>query len=279
MTVIIKKSEEFNKFLKYNLSKRFKNKDRGSNAHVSDIIPTACLRKQYYYRKYPELAPTTDESVLHFVRGLASEYAITNLADMGVAQSDEQFEGITAHPDILASEPNLFEGQKMVVELKDTSRGDRIDFSDDTFKSYTYQLIYYMIMTGAEIGVISIKYNIKEMQWRYRDREGSDWFCRRKDAKDVEVQSWEVRMGKDDPVRELFKQQMRDRRDLFLSALNTDEVSILSRVKDKDVKFKCGYCPYRNRCYEEDDQNDTAASRVEELTLLEEEGIVQILRE
>ena len=60
--------------------------------HVSDIIPTTCIRKQYYSRKFPEMDALSNESVHHFVRGEASEFVITQLADMGVAQADVEME-------------------------------------------------------------------------------------------------------------------------------------------------------------------------------------------
>jgi hypothetical protein len=57
----------------------------GNTVHVSDIIPMSCIRRQYYGRKLPDMAPLDNESVHHFVRGEASEFVITRLAGLGVS--------------------------------------------------------------------------------------------------------------------------------------------------------------------------------------------------
>lgn len=55
--------------------------------HVSDILPSSCLRRQYYGRIMPEEETIIDDSQVHsFVRGEASEHIITGLANIGAAQ-------------------------------------------------------------------------------------------------------------------------------------------------------------------------------------------------
>jgi hypothetical protein len=48
------------------------------------------------------MSPLSNESVHHFVRGESSEFIITQLADLGVAQADIEMDGILAHPDIMS---------------------------------------------------------------------------------------------------------------------------------------------------------------------------------
>jgi hypothetical protein len=57
--------------------------------HVSDIIPTTCIRKEYYCMKFPEMDPISNKSVHHFVRGESSEFVITQITTMGVAQDQQ----------------------------------------------------------------------------------------------------------------------------------------------------------------------------------------------
>jgi carbonic anhydrase len=84
MAVLVRKNQEFTELLEKNLMSKHEEKRRLDNTvHVSDIIPTAFISKQYYSRKFPELSPLSNESVHHFVRGEASEFVITQLADMG----------------------------------------------------------------------------------------------------------------------------------------------------------------------------------------------------
>jgi hypothetical protein len=59
--------------------------------------------------------------------------------------------------------------EKVIVELKDTVTGKRLDINDYTFRSYLRQLLYYLIMSGIENGIISIRYNIREMRLINKD--------------------------------------------------------------------------------------------------------------
>jgi hypothetical protein len=80
MTILIQKNQQFTDLLQRNLmSEHEQNRRVDNTVHVSDIIPTTCIRKQYYSRKFP--IPRSNESVHHFVRGESSEYIITQLAD------------------------------------------------------------------------------------------------------------------------------------------------------------------------------------------------------
>src|SRR5918912_1724569 len=114
MAIIIRKSPEFTKLLLKNLMSKHEQKRRTDNTvHVSDIIPTTCIRKQYYSRKFPDMDPLSDQSVHHFVRGESSEFVITQLAGLGVAQADIEMDGIVAHPHIMRNEECL------IIEITD----------------------------------------------------------------------------------------------------------------------------------------------------------------
>src|SRR5438128_3438878 len=106
MTITIRRNPEFTDLLQKNLNERYVERRRlgDSSIHVSDILPTNCIRKQYYSRMFPEIDPISNESVHHFVRGEASEFVITNLANMGVAQAELEMDGLIAHPDIMSEE-------------------------------------------------------------------------------------------------------------------------------------------------------------------------------
>ena len=69
MGIIIRKNDEFTTLLQNKLKERYEQRRRLDNkVHVSDIIPTSCLRKQYYSRKLPELDVISNETVQHFVQ-------------------------------------------------------------------------------------------------------------------------------------------------------------------------------------------------------------------
>jgi hypothetical protein len=267
LVIKIQRNSEFTDILLSNLLQKHNERAReGSVVHVSDILPTTCIRRQYYGRKFPDMAPLNHESVHHFVRGEASEFIITKLAGLGVSQAELNMEGIIAHPDIM--------DDNLVVELKDTVNGKRLDFSDATFRSYLRQLLYYLTITGIEKGIISIRYNIKELRWIRRDAEGNDYFIRPANARDVGVESWQVILPKDDIARELLKNEMVRRKNLFLKALEENDASILPRLPEYMRNYKCKWCEFYNKCMNEDSETKTAHEMANEKDLLEIDGLV-----
>jgi hypothetical protein len=270
MVIIIQKNPEFTNLLQKNLMSKHEEKRRRDNrVHVSDIIPTTCIRKQYYSRKFPDMDPLSNESIHHFVRGESSEFVITQLSDLGVAQADIEMDGILAHPDIMSDEKDV------IVELKDTVNGRRLDFYDSTFRSYLRQLLYYMVMTGIEKGIISIRYNIKELRWVKSDSEG-DYFFRPFNAKDVGIESWEVLLPSHDIARQILKNEMVRRKNLFLKALEKKDVSILPRLIDDAKRSKCPYCPFYDKCINQDSETNEAKEMAKEIDLLDIRGVVDL---
>ena len=250
MPVIIRPDPEFTNLLKSNLRLRYnsRKKDRIGLApiHVSDILPSSCLRKQYYSRTFPDEDPVTDESIHHFVRGEASEFAITQLARIGVAQAELQMDEIIAHPDIM---DNAGEN-KVIIELKDTISGKRLDINDYTFRAYLRQLLYYLTMTGIEKGVLSIRYNIRELKLLKKDESG-EYFFRPNNSKNPGVESWSINLPKDDILREILRNEMVLRKNIFLTALENHDVANLPRLTEPLKSIKCPNCPFYSKCYED----------------------------
>jgi predicted small integral membrane protein len=268
VAIKVKKNKEFTELLQRKLKARYEERKRiDSIAHVSDIIPTTCIRKQYYTRKFPDYDSISNETVHHFVRGESSEFVITQLADMGVAQANIEMNGIVAHPDIMTGDRDT------IVELKDTVAGKRLDFYDETFKSYLRQLLYYLVMTNIEKGIISIRYNIKELKWIRSDSEG-DYFFRPFEAKDAGIESWEVVLPTGDIAREILKNEMVRRKNLFLRALAENNVSILPRLIDEAKRNKCPHCQFYRKCIDQDSESEEAKKMAKEIDLLDIRGIV-----
>src|ERR687884_1821450 len=270
MAIKIQRNSEFTDLLLRNLLQKHNERRREGNVvHVSDIIPTNCIRHQYYGRKFPDMAPLDHESVHHFVRGEASEFVITKLADLGVSQVELNMDGIIAHPDIMSDD--------LVVELKDTINGKRLDFSDTIFRSYLRQLLYYLAITGIENGIISIRYNIKELRWIKRDEQGNDYFIRPATAKDVGIESWQVTLPKDDITRDLLKNEMVRRKNLFLKALEDSNSAILPRLREELRPMKCKWCEFYTMCMNNDSETEEAKEMAKEKDLLDIDGLVRIV--
>ena len=272
MTIIIRPDLEFTDLLKNNLRSRYndRKKDRIGLApiHVSDILPSSCIRKQYYSRVYPDEDSITDESIHHFVRGESSEFAITQLAKIGVAQAELQMDDIIAHPDIMDNT----DGKKIIIELKDTVAGKRLDINDYTFRSYLRQLLYYLIMTGIEKGIISIRYNIRELRLIRKDETG-EYFFRPNNAKLPGVESWSVNLPRDDITREILRNEMVLRKKILVNALDNHDVTILPRLIEPLKSSKCPNCPFYRRCYD-DMENERARDIAQQTDIFDIRGTV-----
>lgn len=272
MAIIIRPDLEFTDLLKNNLRSRYndRKKDRIGLApiHVSDILPSSCIRKQYYSRVYPDEDSITDESIHHFVRGESSEFAITQLAKIGVAQTELQMDDIIAHPDIMDNT----DGKKIIIELKDTVAGKRLDINDYTFRSYLRQLLYYLIMTGIEKGIISIRYNIRELRLIRKDETG-EYFFRPNNAKLPGVESWSVNLPRDDITREILRNEMVLRKKILVNALDNHDVAILPRLIEPLKSSKCPNCPFYRRCYD-DMENERARDIAQQTDIFDIRGTV-----
>ena len=266
MTIVIRSDRQFTDLLKNSLRSRYEKRKRSEDeVHVSDILPSSCIRKQYYSRKFPDLEPLSDESIHHFIRGEASEFVITELANIGVAQADLEMDGLIAHPDILDKE--------VIIELKDTQSNRRLDITNNNFRSYLRQLLYYLTITGIEKGIISIRYSSREMRWIKSDEKG-EYFFRPFDGMGPRIESWSVLLPKDDIARELLKNEMMRRKSLFVKAIKENDVSILPRLNIKLRNSKCPYCAFYDKCMNKDEETEKATKMANEIDLLDIPGLV-----
>lgn len=290
MPLYIRKNNWWAATLQAALWKKYKGweRDETEPPHVAEVQKEACLRQTFYRRKYPALNPLNDESVHHFTRGESSEYILTELANIGVKPEHVKKFGVVARPDFYAEQIAndtaveitfengeramiMLKSDQLIVELKDTVTGERMDLDNDIFKSYLRQLTYYMVMTGVERGFVSIRYNVKELQWKFRNEKG-DYFLRPKNAKNVGVESWEVVLPKDDPVRRELENEIEYRGNLLIEAIKANNVTILPRVPKKKFNLKCKSCSFRDRCYNEDGETLEAREYRETTDLLEQDG-------
>jgi hypothetical protein len=268
MTITIRRNKDFTDLLNVNLQLRYEGRRRiDEKVHVSDIIPTTCIRKQYYSRKHPEMDPISNDSVHNFIRGEASEFVITNLANIGIAQPDIESDGIIAHPDVMISE-------EVIVELKDTLSGKRLDITDEKFRSYLRQLLYYLVITDIEKGILSIRYNCKEFRWIRSDSEG-DYYFKPRNGKEPGIESWSVFLSKGDISREILKNEMVRRKNLFLKALRQNDVSVLPKLNERDRAIKCTSCRFYNTCMDNsNEEDDDAKEMANEIDLFDISGVL-----
>jgi hypothetical protein len=235
------KDYSFPKELLENLRKHYESNNRheGEPMHVSDLVSSSWIRKQYYHRKFPDQNVLSDDSVYNFVRGESSEYIITKLANLGVAQVKIQSFGIVGRPDILKKDLMISPDSFLIVELKDNATlCRRLGPEDTIFKGYLNQLLYYHVLTDIENGILCFKYSVPELIWHRRDGDG-DHYIKPFDGKPPGIESWAVQLSLDSPLRQQLMDEMIKKRDLFLEALSRNKVDLLPRLTGLAKKLKC----------------------------------------
>jgi hypothetical protein len=265
------KDYAFTKRLTENLRKHHESNKRleAEPVHVSDIVSSSCIRKQYYHRKFPDKNTLSDDSAYNFVRGESSEYIITKLANLGVAQVKIQSFGIVGRPDILNKDPTVSPSSFLIVEIKDSATlAKRLGPDDFVFKGYLNQLLYYLVLTEIENGILCIKYFTPELIWYHRDGEG-DHYIKPFDGKAPGIESWAVLLSLDDPLRQELKDEMVRKRDLFLQALSANKVELLPRLTGLSKKLKCRSCPFIKRCWVSDGETAEAKQLATETTIID----------
>ena len=266
MTIIIRRDSYFSDLLKKNLKEYYDSRRRLDNIiHISDVIPSNCLRKQYYTRKIPEKNILSDELIQHFIRGESSEFVISKLSNIGVTQNELKIEELVAHPDIM--------NEEVIIELKDTTSYKRLDINDGKFRSYLRQLLYYMVISGLKNGIISIRYTNDELKLIKSDTEG-DYFFRSNKTKKENIESWKIFLPEDDIIREILKNEMIRRKNLLLKAIVENNVSMLPRIPELKRANICTKCEYFNRCMNIDEESEQAVDMSKELDVFDIKGII-----
>jgi CRISPR/Cas system-associated exonuclease Cas4 (RecB family) len=271
MMLSIIKDNSFPKQLIENLRKHYESNNRheAEPVHVSDLVSSSCIRKQYYHRKFPDQNVLSDDSAYNFIRGESSEYIITKLANLGVAQVKIQSFGIVGRPDILKKDLMISPSSFLVVEVKDNSTlCRRLEPNNFIFKGYLSQLLYYLVLTDIENGILCIKYSTPEMIWHHRDGDG-DHYIKPFDGKPPGIESWAVQLSLDDPLRQQLKDEMIKKRDQFLEALSRSKVDLLPRLTGLAKKLKCRSCPFIERCWVSDGETVEATRLAIELTVID----------
>ena len=261
MPILVSKDSTFINMLRSNLKEHYNSHRRNidDKIHVSDILWGSCLRKAYYARVIEDYE-FTDDDIDNFVRGESSEHVLVDLADIGVGQHELFFEDdLIARPDLLSVSPSDSNEQQqqqqqpknLIVEFKDTKSFERLTPENPKFKGYLRQLLYYLIISGFDAGVLCIRYaSNRKLQWIKRDEKGDYFFSplvnnETGENKLPELETWTVILEKDSDIRELLKDEIRMRVSMLRAALNSKNPSELPKVAEE---WKCIRCPFLKNC-------------------------------
>ena len=261
MPILISKDSTFINILRSNLKEHYNSHRRNidDKIHVSDILWGSCLRKAYYARVIEDYE-FTDDDIDNFVRGESSEHVLVDLADIGVGQHELFFEDdLIARPDLLSISPSDSNAQQqqqqqpknLIVEFKDTKSFERLTPENPKFKGYLRQLLYYLIISGFDAGVLCIRYaSNRKLQWIKRDEKGDYFFSplvnnETGENKLPELETWTVILEKDSDIRDLLKDEIRRRVSILRAALNSKNPLELPKVAEE---WKCIRCPFLKNC-------------------------------
>ncbi len=81
-------------------------------------------------------------------------------------------------------------------------------------------------------------------------------------------------LPKNDVAREILKNEMVRRKNLFLRALDENNVSLLPRLIDDAKRSKCPYCQFYDQCINIDRESEEAKKMAKEVDLLDIRNIV-----
>ncbi len=286
MPIIISKDYRFLHLLRTNIKVLYSSRKRKpeDKIHVSDILSGSCLRKAFYARVVKEYDLTV-EDIDNFVRGESSEYVLVGLADVGVTQKELLFEdNLIARPDLMTGSPshktefqNKISTKKddeaeIIVEFKDTKSFERLKPDNKRFKAYLRQLLYYLVISGYDTGILCIRYsNNRRLVWIKRDNKGDYFFSPKTNGHEgeeslTEIESWTVILEKGSKIRDILKEEIRTRVSLLKSALDSNSDAQLPKVAEE---WKCIKCPFKPTC-----NPSRVTNQDSEIDILDERGLI-----
>ena len=85
---------------------------------------------------------------------------------------------------------------EIIVEFKDTKSFERLKPDNKRFKSYLRQLLYYLVISGYDTGILCIRYaNNRIMVWIKRDSQGDYYFSPKTNVQEGEESLAEIESG------------------------------------------------------------------------------------
>ena len=225
MVIVIRRDRDFEKKTWDALCTPFKGNDRAKDldhCNISDL--TWCLRKGFYNKLYPDMEERGPETYNNWIRGKMSEYVVSEkIFPNYVGQLAFEFEEmVKAHPDLV--------NHKHVIELKDSN--NTYHFTDprtekyNSFDGYFLQLLYYLVITGFEVGHLLVKHSnskqiLDRLKWKKQHplEEGDK----------IPLRAYEITLTKDDPLRETVANNLRFKAQMFIKAVKEKKCKVVAQ--------------------------------------------------
>jgi hypothetical protein len=260
--ILVYENEPFAATLEESINEYFTRSTRvlGGKVHVSSM--TYCLRKEAI--KSHLLA--TNQAVpldfidifasMNFTRGLTSEYMLTKLMRGEIdPQKDLNFEDkIVAHPDAVTKD------NKSIIEMKNSNTYTAITLGDDSLYTYFRQTVYYMVMSGIEVGHVIVIYGLPmHLEWLYSEKGQSVYKTTQlKKNGERPFKVFTLNLSKHSELRDKIKSGMRIQYDVINSQGDYKDENLIKNFPrvdgfDEDPKkaeWKCKNCEVYKKCKE-----------------------------
>jgi hypothetical protein len=250
MTIIIKEDKEFRAKFEAAAIKLYEenNIKRGSDPfhHIGD--GTYCARKALIPYIFPSRAGLDIYEVGNFMRGLGVEHATVvvldymNKLNKTNFQLDIIFDDITGHPDYVVDGQHVF-------EIKSTNAQDDLDINSSNLKSYTRQVVYYMLLTGISKGKVIINYGLPFRMKYDKESKQYDVYYRNKEKRSPYFM-YSLEITEDEPLRKTIRTILIDKiKPTFDKAVKNRDLTIIPVLEErKKYDWKCMSCKFRKLC-------------------------------
>jgi hypothetical protein len=250
MTIIIKEDKEFRKQFEDAAIKLYEenNIKRGADPyhHIGD--GTFCARKSLIPYVFPSRAGLDIYEVGNFMRGLGVEHATVivldymNKLNKTNFQLNVVFDDITGHPDYVVDGEHVF-------EIKSTNVQDDLTIHSSNLKSYTRQVVYYMLLTGISKGKVIVSYGLPFRMVYHKDIKKYEVFYREKENKSPYFM-YSLEITEDEPLRKTIRTILTDKiKPAFDKAVINRDLTIIPVLDErKKYDWKCMYCKHRKIC-------------------------------
>lgn len=238
-----------------NIKRRSDNK-----LHIADI--TYCVRKSLIPQVFPSQDVMNIHTTSNFMRGVGAESSIIPILhymykdDDNEFQMDIQFDNVTGHPDFV----NKTKG--IIFELKNTNAQESLSIDSDNLKSYTRQVVYYMLLTGMTEGKVIVQYGLP-FEMLYNTENKHHKITYRKHKQKVPFFFYKITIAPDHPLRTQIRSILNDtiRPVMERALLNRDLTIIPVLPEKKDNHWHCTTCEYKKYCTMIPDKQDNPTLR------------------
>lgn len=209
---------------------------------------TFCARKSLIPYVFPSRAGLDIYEVGNFLRGLGTEHATVLVLDHMNKTKKTNFQlnlvfgDITGHPDYVVDGEHVF-------EIKSTNVQSDLTIDSPNLKSYTRQVVYYMLLTGISDGKVIVSYGLPFTMDYDRDTKTYTVAHRQRENKSPYFM-YKLHITEDEPLRKTIRTILTDKiKPAFDRAVKERDLTIIPVLDEKKKRdWKCVYCKHKKIC-------------------------------